>query len=428
MSDLKVLLISHNHPEVRAGGAEQYAAELYDAMRASSKFEPILVARAGPPVSQTSRYHEGTLFTMLNEDPNQYLVYTDVADYDWLYGRSPRKATLTRFFQEFLTAHQPDVVHFQHTLFLGYDAIRVARNALPDVPIVYTLHEYLPICHNNGQMLRTMDGSLCAEASPRRCHECYPNVTPQTFFMRRKFIESHLSLVDRFIAPSITLLERYLEWGLPEKKIVHEPYGRPPVNWDEGALDERARNRLGFFGQLTPYKGIEILLEAMRLLGPDFDGHLWIHGANLDLQPHDYRDRVSALLDETRLTVTYVGAYAADEVGERMATVDWIVVPSLWWENSPLVIEEAFLHKRPVICSNVGGMAEKVSDGVDGFHFRRGDAHHLAEVIERATGTPGIWEKLRSQAPAVHDMDTHLGVLEQIYEDALAARTRAVPR
>ena len=53
-----------------------------------------------------------------------------------------------------------------------------------------------------------------------------------------------------------------------------------------------------------------------------------------------------------------------------MSSVDWVVVPSIWWENSPLVIQEAFMHGRPVICSDIGGMAEKVNDGVDGLHFR----------------------------------------------------------
>ena len=71
-----------------------------------------------------------------------------------------------------------------------------------------------------------------------------------------------------------------------------------------------------------------------------------------------------------------------------MASVDWVVVPSIWWENSPLVIQEAFLHGRPVICSDIGGMAEKVDDGVNGLHFRTGDPRSLAQAIRRATSSP----------------------------------------
>jgi glycosyltransferase involved in cell wall biosynthesis len=91
------------------------------------------------------------------------------------------------------------------------------------------------------------------------------------------------------------------------------------------------------------------------------------------------------------------------------------VVPSRWWENSPLVIQEAFIHGRPVICSDVGGMAEKVRDGVDGMHFRVGNASSLASVLERGITTPGLWERLRDGSTGVYGMDDHIASLRQLY-------------
>jgi hypothetical protein len=215
MSKPKVLIISHNHPAVRPGGAEGIALQVYEGVRDDGEFDAIFLARSGPPVSTASRYHEGRPITLVNDDPNQYFFYTDMTDYDWIYGRSPHKLALTRFYRDFLLAHKPDIVHFQHTMFLGYDILRVTRNTLPDAPIVYTLHEYLPICHHNGQLVRTGSFELCEEPSPRRCHECFPEVSQQTFFMRKRFIQSHLSLVDFFITPSAYSLERYVDWGIP---------------------------------------------------------------------------------------------------------------------------------------------------------------------------------------------------------------------
>ena len=85
-----------------------------------------------------------------------------------------------------------------------------------------------------------------------------------------------------------------------------------------------------------------------------------------------------------------------------MAQVDWVVVPSIWWENSPLVIQEAFLHGRPVICSDIGGMAEKVDDGVNGLHFAKvGSPQDLARVLVDAVDTDGLWERLREGIPEV---------------------------
>ena len=105
-----------------------------------------------------------------------------------------------------------------------------------------------------------------------------------------------------------------------------------------------------------------------------------------------------------------------------MANVDWVVVPSRWWENSPLVIQEAFMHKRPVICSRIGGMGEKVTHGVDGIHFIAGDPADLAEQIRVAASTPGLWEQLRDGISPIYAMDDHMASLDSLYDTLIAWR------
>ena len=425
MPSRRVLFVAHNHPKVRPGGAETYAYELHVALRAVPGWESVFVARSGPPQSRSGRPHEGTRFSSVDGAPDEYFLYADGYDFDWLHGTMRHNKELyTEHLRRFLLAIRPDVVHFQHTLFIGYDAIREVRRTLPDVPIVYTLHEFLPICRAKGQMVRTMDGSLCDEETPRRCHECFPEHSPQTFFLRKRFIQAQLDLVDLFVVPSRLLLERYAEWGIPRERILLEEYGRRAV--EAPAPEERERrDRVGFFGQLSPYKGIDVLLRAMERLqrsGPANAPHVTVHGANLDLADHAFRDEVERLLDTTREHVTFAGHYEPEAVGGLMAHVDWVVVPSVWWENSPLVIQEAFANGRPVICSDVGGMAEKVRDGVDGLHFAVGDADALAAALRRAVGTPGLWERLRGGIRPVHPMDAHVDVISGAYERLLDAR------
>jgi len=108
-----------------------------------------------------------------------------------------------------------------------------------------------------------------------------------------------------------------------------------------------------------------------------------------------------------------------------MADLHWVLIPSIWWENSPLVIQEAFFHRRPVICSDVGGMAEKVRDGIDGMHFRVGDAFSLARTIEAATTNPRLWRSLRDGIGEPHPMSTHIARLLDIY-DTTADRDQEV--
>ncbi len=415
----KVMFVAHNHPQIRPGGSEGYAFEVYEEMRDQGEFEPVFVVRSGPPISIADRQHEGRPFTLANNDPNQYLFYTDPTGFDWLYGRSPHKSALTRFFSDFLLDQQPDLVHFHHTMFLGYDILRVTRNTLPDVPIVYTIHDHTLICNRDGQMVRTGTDQLCNEASPRRCHECFPGISQQTFFMRERFIKSQLSAVDLFIIPSKDAFERYVDWGIPRSRIVHEPHGRPPREMIDDADADLPRDRFGFFGQLTAYKGANVLLEAMSLLGEDFKGTLTIHGANLEIAEQEFQEQLTALLEDSHANVRLAGEYTYSDLPNLMERIDWVVVPSITYETGPLTLLEAFEHGRPVICSDIGGMAEKVTDGVDGLHFRRGNAHSLASTLRRAASDPELWKELRAGIPPVQTMSDHIHRLAGHYRSLL---------
>jgi glycosyltransferase involved in cell wall biosynthesis len=443
MTKPKVLYVCHNHPRVRPGGAEAYALELYHGMRLAGEFEPLLLVKGGPPLSDR-RPSPGTLFGVIDEDPNQHFFYTELFRFDPFYGAVSDKRFYTRHFRDYLLAARPDVVHFQHTWFLGYELIREVRNTLPDAPILYTLHEYLPICHRSGQMVQADTGQPCLEASPESCHRCFPRIAPSDFVLRRRFIQSQLSLVDQFIAPSSFLRDRYVAWGIPTDKIRVEEYGRAATAWQSRTVNRGQHQRFGFFGQFTMFKGVDTLLRAMACLqgissdcpsaseqnmaGKNGNGvktsndavgapHLWLHGANLDLQPGNFQNEIRGLLDATRNNVTLVGRYDAGDVPRLMENIDWVVVPSIWWENSPLVIQEAFGHGRPVLCSDIGGMAEKVTHQVNGLHFRAGDPKSLAAAMHRAATTPGLWDRLRQGISPVYSMEQHVNTLTKLYRE-----------
>jgi glycosyltransferase involved in cell wall biosynthesis len=425
-------------------------------MRESDQLESVFLAKGGPPLSIAGRAHLGTCIAPVGAAPDEYFCFTEDWKYDWTFGTiRDDKRLYTKHLRAFLKAIQPDVVHLHHTMFFGYDLLREIKNSLPDAPIVYTLHEFMPICHRQGQMLRMFDDSPCSEESPRRCHECFPDISQQTFFMRKRFIQSHLSLVDRFIAPSEFLCERYIAWGIPPEKIQVEEYGRTPPHGEAHNGTRSHRDRFGYFGQITPFKGLGVLLEAaLRLNGtakdhdpllaaleraagqaPDSNGagdegslpspHVRIHGANLDLQPGQFQNRIEELLRRTEGSVTFVGQYDHEDLASYMSQIDWVIVPSIWWENSPLVIQEAFHFGRPVICSDIGGMAEKVRHGVNGLHFRAGDPASLAAAIKEAAETPGLWERLREGITPVHRMDDHAERLSALYGELLGKAARS---
>jgi len=445
-----ILFICHNHPSVRPGGAEAYALELHRHLVATGEMRSVFLAKGGPPLSPAGRVHLGTYVAPVDDHPDEYFFFTEEWIYDWTFGTIRYdKQPYTKHFRAFLQAIKPDVVHFQHTMFFGYDILREVKNTCPDAAIVYTLHEFMPICHRQGQMLRATDETPCMKESPRRCNECFPEIDPQTFFLRKKFVQSHMAVVDRFIAPSAFLGQRYVDWGLPAEKVQVEEYGRTPPAGEARIQPRKHRDRFGFFGQLTPFKGLQVVLEAIielnggasaqqdpllaaleRAAGPvvpeagrpDGDGprpHVRIHGANLDLQPGQFQNRIAELLERAGDAVTFIGAYDHDDLHAYMEEVDWVIIPSIWWENSPLVIQEAFHFGRPVIASDIGGMAEKVTDGVDGLHFRANDPTSLAATMRRAASDADLWERLRGGIRPVYRMEEHAQRLSEMYDELL---------
>jgi glycosyltransferase involved in cell wall biosynthesis len=423
----RVLYVAHNHPTIRPGGLEVYADELYRAMGAAGEFSPVFVAKNGPPHSADVP-HDGTRFSLAGPDPNLYYVYTHTREFDTLLRTAYGKRLYTEDWRAFLRTQQPDLVHFHHSDWLGYDMLRQTRRTLPGAAILYTLHEFMPICHHNGQMVRTETNQLCSEATPRRCHQCFPEVGPEAFFLRERFIKAAFEHVDLFIAPSEHLRRRYVEWGIPGERIVQEDYGRIPVTPAPDPPDAGRRRRVGFFGQINRFKGVDVLLEAMKVLEAEgTEVELLLRGANLDLQRRSFREQIATLLEETAGSVRFLGRYEHGELPHLISGVDWVIVPSVWWENLPLVIQEAMMHRRPVICSDIGGMAEKVRDGVHGLQFRVGDPYSLADTIARAVDSPALWDEIRGRLTDPHPMDTHVATLSGLYRAAMDARSTRVP-
>lgn len=106
-----------------------------------------------------------------------------------------------------------------------------------------------------------------------------------------------------------------------------------------------------------------------------------------------------------------------------MRQVDWVLVPSVWWENSPVIIQEAFFHGRPVICSGVGGMAEKVRDGVDGLHFLGGSPEDLSDRLCEALEDRDLWDTLRKGIPQPQDYVSCAQEHLSIYRAVRSSRT-----
>lgn len=230
----------------------------------------------------------------------------------------------------------------------------------------------------------------------------------------------------RILAPSRFLRGRFEAQGFPEGVIQHLPYGVDPARLGgrrkQPGEVRKGPIRLGYVGSLTPHKGLHVLLDALRRIG----GEAWalsIHGS-LEVHPEYSRRLLEEARDDRR--IEFAGEFRPTELGEVLDRIDLLVVPSLWYENTPFTILEAGMMGLPVLASDLGGISEVVEEGRNGMLFRPDDAgdlaRRLAGILEAPERLPGLCREGDSRT-----LDDNLTDFEALYSELIADRpTRPV--
>jgi glycosyltransferase involved in cell wall biosynthesis len=428
MRQQRVLLVSVHHPELVRGGAQQVCYELFEGLKEHPGYHPTLLAAIDD--STPALFRSGARITGFDGRPDEHLFLTRDYDHFWHKTSNP---LLVESFAEFLMLTRPDIVHFHHFMNVGVDLLSLTRRVLPEARIVFTFHEFLAICHAYGQMVRTLDRSLCMQASPVRCHQCFPDRAPETFFVRKQWFQAHMGAVDVFTVPSRFMIRAYTDWGIRPERIVHVTNGQRAYGNHAVCDAPGPRNRFGFFGQLVDGKGVMVLLRAAELLRAQgfTDFTVEVNGDNLRYASEAgraaferFRAAEEALPPEQQ-NVVFNGPYQVDRLPRLMARVDWCVVPSVWWEVFGLVISEAWMFRRPVIASDVGGMAERVRHEAGGLLFPMGDARALAATMHHACTETGLWERLVAGLPQPPTRETMVEQFAEVYRGASPPRRSA---
>jgi glycosyltransferase involved in cell wall biosynthesis len=355
------------------------------------------------------------------------------------------------------------------------ESFAVIKRNSPQTKVVLSLHEFLAICNHHGQMVKTKSMHLCDRSGYSACSSCFPQYRPRDFFLRKRYIQTFFDDVDLFVSPSQFLADRFIDWGLAPDKLVVLENMPPAQNHDtaaeavaavpqaavplavtapsaarrgvskatlaagQGRAAPRGKSamtvtpagesrplRFGFFGQMSPLKGIKVLIEAAQYLNKQgvTGATIEIHG-DYSNQPPAFQEVVTKALDDAGQSIVYHGAYDNRDVHRLMRRMDAIIVPSTWWENSPVVIQEAFTNGKPVICSNIGGMAEKVRHGVDGLHFAASQPMSLALALMELAENPAHLARLTAGVQKRMTTDEALDAHLQFYRSIMTAPVAA---
>jgi len=416
---VKILIVVHDYLPLHAGGAEIHAHQVAtELVRRGHDVVAVFTERdLDAPEGEIRR---GELDGVRTVELVHQREYADVGD-------AFRQTAAGEAFRQILAEERPDAIHAHHLSLWGSGILPAAREA--GVRVVLTLHDYHLLC-DNGFLLRR-DGTRCEGSDRGRCGDCvqrHPllpgrwtteaggSVASYQAAHEARFLQhrSDLAAVDTAIAPSHFLAGVFRDAGLlADGQIEVLPYGfpgerhgdrpAPPVSFDRPL-------RVGTMGGIYAAKGVHVAVGAFtRLEGIPAELHIHGHSAWFP----EYTTRLEKVAEGR--PITFHGPYDPGQVDQVLAGLDLLVVPSLWFENLPLTIHEAFRNGVPVVASDLGGMAEVIADGTSGLLFPPGDVEALAERIRTLAADPDLLARLSAGRPEVSPLEPIVDRLEQVY-------------
>jgi glycosyltransferase involved in cell wall biosynthesis len=318
---------------------------------------------------------------------------------------------------------KPDLVHVHNVSGASLSPFVACRRM--GVPVVLTLHDHWLLCPNN--MLYQGAGVLCNSAEdPRGCSRCFRRYEYWGGVPRRRQILKRLVRdVRLFVSPSQMLVDRHVAAGYDPSRFRVIRYGIHPTAFEAPSdpfIQEQVRestymNAVLYAGGLVESKGIDTLIEAVPLMAP------YVDRLGLFVAGWGEAKYVAALRKQSPWMVRHLGRVPFQEMRRLYASVGLTVVPSWWYDNSPMVIYESLLAGTPVLGANIGGIPELILDEETGYIIPAGDAGALAEKVilhfaRSALRRRRMRQRCLEYAQSHLSMDRHLDAMQAVYAEA----------
>ncbi len=444
---MRILLIVHGFPPLAFGGTEIYTHDLALELRGLGHRVVVITREANPDAPEYRLRHESYRGLDVYSVNN---TFRHSRSYEDAYRNPAIDSVVGKLLEELC----PDVAHVQHLTCLSTGLIGELERR--NIPTYFTLNDYWLICQR-GQLL-DLDLTRCA-GPDGGCHRCAdaalglaqglrkagplfkraeralpspvarqvralaaraPKHRGQTAdatdeqLHRMDHVLDMASKVDLFLAPSKTLCQRFVDFGIAPDRIQYMEQGIDLRSFDDLVSTPSERLRIGFLGSLMVSKAPHLLLEAFAAL-PEGAASLELLGTHAAYHGDDsYRRSLEPRLEASK--ASFRGPLPHDEIPSALASLDVVVVPSVWLENAPFVIREAFAAGVPVVASDIGGMAELVEHEVNGLLFHTGDASDLARALQRLLDKPDLLPGLRHGIARPKSIEEEASELVELYD------------
>jgi glycosyltransferase involved in cell wall biosynthesis len=422
---MKILKIIHGYPPEYNAGSEVYSQSICNELAKRHKITVF--------TREENLYAADHTIRIEQKDGLGFYIVNKAREKDGY-----RHIDLDKQFADVLSYEKPDIAHIGHLNHLSTGLVWELNKQ--NIPIVFTLHDFWLMCPR-GQFLQVnfanpdfhqlcngQDNNKCAV----NCYNRYFSGQPEKYDMDSHYWENWIAnrmnetkqiikLVDIFIAPSQYLLHRFVaDFGIPAQKIIYLDYGFP-LHYLSPVTPKIKKNfTFGYIGTHIPAKGIDLLINAFSKITESATLKVW--GRENGQSTKILKSMAKNCTNKVQFMGEYVNTNLAKEV---FANVDCIVVPSIWGENSPLVIHEAQACKIPVITANFGGMAEYVQHLENGLLFEHRNADDLAEkmlfALQNTDKMKNLGERgyLYSENGNVPNIEHHCIELEKIYNQLI---------
>jgi glycosyltransferase involved in cell wall biosynthesis len=368
-----------------------------------------------------------------------------------------RNLFLGEHFRAFVMRTKPDIVHFFHLARLSASVVEICWRL--NIPMVMTPTDFWFVCPT--VLLWLPNHSMCPgprwgganclrhiaelhhpellKAMVKRSstwrvalkmlgvrHGLFKNQwyvpTVRAFSQRHPYLREQINRMDQVMVPTRLMGKILKRHGLKQQKIRYAPYGMNLENLQRTGHREASDSlRVGYIGTLWEHKGAHILIKAMTSLDSSVKIELKIYGDQE--QYPDYVKRIKELAG-TDSRIRFCGTFPNQEIAGVFSSLDVLVVPSLWYENTPLVIYTAQALGCPVIVSDLDGMTEAIHHGENGLIFQPGNASELAQAMLKLYKNRNLLEEMSRRARMPTSKQEYALQIESAYREILASRKK----
>ncbi len=386
---------------------------------------------------------------------------------DYTFKHEYHHPGLKHHFAQLVQEFSPDLVHIFHCQNLSASIIEAAVDHA--VPVICSLTDFWFVCPV--VQLKRPDGAVC-RGPARLASNCLTCYTPQLFAPQREFKEAVsdkypglarffdrlpklagdagwtaaynaysagklpaaveatmrrpevlkklLSAAKAIMVPTRLMQDIFVGNGIPSELISRVPFGLdtdPLIAHQQKTASDRIR--FGFIGTLFEHKGADLLISAFQGLPAECDADLKIYG---DLQQFpDYGRRLAELACQPAplaKRISFAGTFPNESLGQVLSNIDVLVVPSRWYENTPLVVQSAFATGTPVIATDLGGLSELVHHESNGLLFALNDVESLRQQLQRVVEDRALLPRVRAGIQPERTIQAMVDDIERVYDGA----------